>query len=316
LLIAAVLGSALLHAAWNALLRGHPDKRAGGVAVVAIGAVIAAITACVAVAVTGRAPFPGGAGLVATLIAGIFEAGYLISLSRGLAVGTLGPVYTVSRGGSLLVVWPLSVALFGEHVGAFSIAGTVVLLGGLIVTGMEQGVPKKALAWAISTAACIAGYHLVYKVALDAGAMPPAVFAVAIGLAVPVQAAVQRVGPRGALAAIRVQPAATIGAGILCTASFIVFLIALRASGAGSVLILRNTSVVFALGFGALIGDRPSRRQITGAVLVAIGAVLVGLQCPPRRSTRAARTGTRTRPGRIAGGSRRTAPTSAPGSPG
>jgi uncharacterized membrane protein len=278
LLIAAVLGSALLHAAWNALLRGHPDKRAGSVAVTAIGAVIAAVAATVAVVVTARAPFPGGAGLVATLIAGLFEAGYFVSLSRGLAIGALGPVYTVSRGGSLLLVWPLSVALFAEQVGALSIAGTAVLLAGLVVAGMDGGVPRRAIAWAISTAACIAGYHLVYKVALDAGAMPAAVFAVAIGLAAPVQAAVQRIGPRSALAAVRVRPLATIAAGLLCTASFVVFLIALREAGAGAVLTLRNTSVVFAIGFGAMIGDRPTRRQIIGALLVGAGAILVGLQ--------------------------------------
>jgi hemolysin III len=48
--------------------------------------------------------------------------------------------------------------------------------------------------------------------------------------------------------------------------------------GAGAVLTLRNPSVVFALGCAALIGEAPSRRQIVGAVCVAIGAVMVGLQ--------------------------------------
>jgi uncharacterized membrane protein len=230
-----------------------------------------------AAAWTGATPFPHTRGLIATLIAGLFEAGYLVSLSRGLAIGALGPVYTVSRGGSLLLVWPLSIALFAEAASPLSLAGSAVLLGGLTVAGMERDVPRAAIAGALATAACIAGYHLVYKVALADDAAPAAVFAVAIGLAVPVQAAVQRVSPRAALGAIRCAPRATIAAGLLCTCSFIVFLFALRAAGAGAVLTLRNTSVVFAVAFGALVGDRPTRRQITGATLVAAGATLVGL---------------------------------------
>src|SRR5262245_6806097 len=113
-MILAVLVSALLHAAWNALLRSHPDRRAGGVAVVAVAA---AVAAAAAIAWT-RDPFPGG--LLPTCIAGVFEAGYMVSLQRGFAAGGLGPVYTISRGGSLAIVWPLSVAMLGE--GAHAIA--------------------------------------------------------------------------------------------------------------------------------------------------------------------------------------------------
>lgn len=277
MLIAAVLLSALLHAAWNALLRGHPDKRAAGVAVVAIAAMVAVVVAGIGWAWTRAAPFPTVAGFGATVIAGLFEAGYLASLTRGLTVGTLGPVYTVSRGGSLLLVWPLSVALFAEPASAPAIAGSSVLLVGLVVAGMERAVPRAAIAWAVATAACIAGYHLVYKWALGDGAAPAAVFAVAIGVAVPVQAAANRVRAGGAIAAMRAAPWATVAAGALCTVSFVIFLWALRSAGAGAVLTLRNTSVLFAIGFGALVGDRPTPRQIAGAVLVAGGATLVGL---------------------------------------
>jgi drug/metabolite transporter (DMT)-like permease len=142
---------------------------------------------------------------------------------------------------------------------------------------MERRVPRVAALWGVATAACIAGYHLVYKVALDAGAAPAAVFAVAVTVAAPAQALVNRVTPRVAAKAWRLAPGTTTAAGVLCTISFVVFLIALRGGGAGAVLTLRNTSVVFALVFASFLGERASPRQMIGAALVVAGAVLVGL---------------------------------------
>jgi uncharacterized membrane protein len=63
---------------------------------------------------------------------------------------------------------------------------------------------------------------------------------------------------------------------MLSAASFLAFLGALTHGGAGLVLTLRNTSVVFAQAMAWMIGERPGRRQVLGAILVAGGAVLLG----------------------------------------
>ena len=44
--------------------------------------------------------------------------------------GRLGVVYTVSRGGAVLAVWPLSIALFAEVATVPSLAGSVLVLAG------------------------------------------------------------------------------------------------------------------------------------------------------------------------------------------
>jgi uncharacterized membrane protein len=59
--------------------------------------------------------------------------------------------------------------------------------------------------------------------------------------------------------------------------SFLMFLSALAESGAGRVLTLRNTSVVFAHAFAWLAGERPDRAQLLGGALVVLGAVVLGL---------------------------------------
>ena len=47
------------------------------------------------------------------------------------------------------------------------------------------------------------------------------------------------------------------------------------ANGAGRASALRNTSVLFALIAARILGERPTARAIGGAVLIAVGAVLV-----------------------------------------
>jgi len=71
--------------------------------------------------------------------------------------------------------------------------------------------------------------------------------------------------------------ALVVGAGLVCTASFLLYLQALALGGAGLVATLRNTSVVFAVCFARLLGERPTTRQWAGACLVTAGAM--GLAC-------------------------------------
>ena len=61
--------------------------------------------------------------------------------------------------------------------------------------------------------------------------------------------------------------------GALCGGSFLILMEALAAGGAGFVLTLRNTSVLFAVGLAFLIGERPGRAEISGSALVAAGAI-------------------------------------------
>src|SRR5262245_29635647 len=105
-----VLGSAFLHASWNAMLKRHEDPEAASVGAFAV---------CTAAGAVAAATWPGAewnAQVVWTsAVAGVFEAGYMITLARALSRAPLGPVYTVSRGGALLLIWPISIAWLGER---------------------------------------------------------------------------------------------------------------------------------------------------------------------------------------------------------
>jgi len=107
MIVALVLFSAFLHAAWNALLKREADKDRTLVAAVAIGAVFSIAIAAVRALATGVPPFAGAASFGFSVLAGVFEQIYFLTLARALDRGPLGPVYTLSRGGAVVVVYPL-----------------------------------------------------------------------------------------------------------------------------------------------------------------------------------------------------------------
>ncbi len=210
----------------------------------------------------------------------MFEWLYFAALARALDRGPLGPIYTVSRGGAIVLVWPLSVIALGEALAIPPLAGSAIVLAGLALSGAQTGDTRaargSALAWAIACAVSIAGYHLAYKVALDAGGSPSAVFALALALASAINIA--RLGPDGRRAAaqlVRARLPRVLLMGSVCGGSFLIFMEALDRGGAGYVLTLRNTSVLFATALAFAIGERPRRAQVIGAVLVAAGAVVM-----------------------------------------
>ena len=273
--LALVLGSAFLHAAWNALLKRERNLREATLALQALTAV-----AGVVLALAGPRTSLGGWRVMAWgCAAGVCEAGYFLTLAAAFGRGSLGLAYTVARGGALVLLWPISVVAFGEQVTAASIAGVVLLLAGLAATSTPSAASsgRDGLGWAALCAVCIAGYGLCYKEALSLGAMPMALFALSLSVSCPVVLVWRG---RGGVAGIRrvlgERALPILVASAMCTLSFVLILYALRSAGAGAVMTLRNTSVLFALAFAAAIGERPRTRQVLGGTLVVAGAVLVG----------------------------------------
>jgi uncharacterized membrane protein len=274
--VALVLGSALLHAAWNAILKRERDPR---LAVVPVCGVAALLGTIVAIATPGIA-FPTRAAWVFSLVAGVFEGAYFFTLGRALAGAPLGIVYTVSRGGALLLVWPFSIVMLAENVNSKGIAGTMLVALGLAATASEErtaGTSRAGLLFASACAACIAGYHLAYKYALAAGAMPASTLALSMTTGVVLNVVVLDRDRRRAAGVLARSPTVLV-AGALAGGSFLLFLFALTGGGAGAMLTLRNTSVVFAQLFAVFIGERSGARRWTGALLVAAGAILLGLR--------------------------------------
>jgi drug/metabolite transporter (DMT)-like permease len=274
-----VIASAVVHAWWNALLK---RTRAPGDAVIAI-TLFAALTA--AIVAVGLAPtLPSRRALVICLGSGVLMAAYFASLARALSLAPLGPVYTIVRGGALVLVWPVSVLLLGEHLTWGRAGGTIFVLIGLCVTGAAQHraetsrVHWRGFAIAALCACFTASYQLAHKVVLEEGAHPAHVVAIALGSAAAINIVLLgRKRVENILEATREQPVNVIGGGVLCGIGFLLFLSGMGHEGAGAVLTLRNTSILFAQLFASLMGDRPNRLGFAGAMSVFAGAALLAV---------------------------------------
>jgi len=268
-----LLASALLHASWNALVK---RERVPQLALLGVNA--ASVLLAAAVAVTWPSGgLPTGGALLWGIGAGLCEAIYFVTLGEALSRATYGAVYAVARGGALVVVWPVAVALLGEPVTPRSAAGAAIVGAGVVLVaaaGRERA-SRGGIAFAVACAASIAGYHVCYDLALASGAGPAPLFAVAFGIALPIVWARARMAGTTAARVDRHDVVRWCFAGALTTASFLLFLAGLERSGAGVALTLRNTSVVFAQLLAVLIGERVPPRQVAGSALVVIGAALV-----------------------------------------
>jgi uncharacterized membrane protein len=277
-----VVGSALLHAVWNAILKRTRSPEDAAPAIV----VVTATTALLVVLVLGQ-PLPPPRSIAWCVVSGVLEALYFVTLARAFARAPLGPVYTTVRGGALVIVWPISIAFLGEHVTLGIGCGTLLVAAGLLATGgsempasldrtWRERLAGMNLGWAALCATFVGGYQVAYKFALAAGGASQAVVAVSIGTAF-VSSFVfgGRSRARAAWAAARAEPALVLAGGILTTASFGVFMLALDRGGAGAVATLRNTSILFAQVIAFAMGERPKRLGIAGALLVTAGAVLL-----------------------------------------
>lgn len=291
MIVALVVVSAFLHALWNALLRLEQRKDQALVVATLVATAVAAAIAAVRWAL-GEALFATPASLGYAAAAGVMEALYFATLAKAMELGRLGLVYTISRGGAVLVVWPLSIAWFGEVATVTSIGGSAVVLTGLALSGLgsrkidptamaatsaRSGARRAAIGWAVVCATAIAGYHLAYTAALESGANPSACFAVAMGMATAINAGRLGSAARAGLVPLARTRGRLAVMGLVCAGSFLILLEALTRGGPGYVLTLRNTSVLFAVAMGWRIGEPPGRAEVSGAILVAVGAALMAL---------------------------------------
>lgn len=273
-----ILASAFLHAFWNARLKRQPEMDVAG-SVIFLVTGLTGVAAALAQWTFGAAtPFPTFESVGWSLAAGVCEAGYFTLLVVAFRLAPLGTVYAVSRGFAIVATWPLSVLWLGEAVSAPALAGTAIVLAGLLLSTLKLDVCGRAVLIALASGLFIAGYHIFYKLGMAAGGQPAAVFALSLGVAVPVNIALLARERRARLLALwRERVLSLTALGIICGASFLLILLALELAGAAYVLTLRNASILFALLLAWQLGETLHRRQWAGAGLIALGAALLGM---------------------------------------
>jgi len=154
----AVIGAALLHASWNALVKGGSDKLLG-ISAVIIGHVPFALLCLLFV----PAPAPSSWPLLCAGI--VLHTGYQFFLLNSYKLGDLTQVYPIARGSAPLLVALFSVLVLQVELSRIELIAVVVIGVGILSLGLvrksnNQRSPAAAIS-ALITGCFIASYSLV-----------------------------------------------------------------------------------------------------------------------------------------------------------
>ncbi len=265
----AVLGAALLHAAWNALIKSGREPLLD-TALIALGGTLVALPLLPLVRPPDPAAWPYLAASVAVHLA------YYTALAGAYKAGDLSHGYPILRGTAPLLVAAASVFWFHEALSPAAWAGVLLICGGVLSLGMAGGGASRGVTgWALLNALVIALYTLAdgtgVRLAGGAGGYVVWLFlfqGLPFGLAVLAMRRGEFLGH-----AARHWPRGLAGA-VLSGLSYGIALWAMTRAPVSVVAALRETSVIFASLIGAwFLGEGHLKARVAGAVIVFAGLV-------------------------------------------
>ncbi|HJR42050.1 MAG TPA: EamA family transporter, partial [Gemmatimonadaceae bacterium] len=134
--IALVLLSAVLHAAWNFLVKRASASGATFIFLFTIPAVV--LLAPVALLLIARQTFSFAAALPWLVGSAFIHTAYFLLLQRGYLHGDLSVVYPVARGAGPLLAALAAVVLFSERPSLLSAAGALAIIGGTVALALQS----------------------------------------------------------------------------------------------------------------------------------------------------------------------------------
>jgi drug/metabolite transporter (DMT)-like permease len=268
-----VLGSAVLHASWNALLRSGAD-RLWSMSVMCAGCALLALPVALLLPAPARASWPylAASALVQVL--------YALFLVRAYRTGLLAHVYPVARGTAPLLVTLGAAIVAGEHLAPVSLLGVALVSGGIMAIAFGRGRPDTAsLLAAAATGVMIAGYMVIDGLGVRRSEHAIAYAAwgdVISGAPMPfVYLAIRRRWPAVAWSP---ELAKAAGGAVISVIAYGVVVWAMSLTPMGQVSALRETSILFAALIGAAFLKEPlTLRRLAGAAMIAGGAVALSL---------------------------------------
>jgi drug/metabolite transporter (DMT)-like permease len=270
----AVITAALLHASWNALVKGGGDKYTNMTAVVA-GRVPYALAALPFVPAPAPESWP-------YLTAGIgLHVGYQLFLLSSYRIGDLTQVYPIARGTAPMLVALISVLFLGVALAPVELFAVALIGIGIMSLGIVRQASgtrnPHAAALAFATGCFIASYSLVDGTGARLAGTGVGFYSwLTIGNAIVFCAVTAVVNP-GALRAVprKAAPVFVVGGG----ASFAAYAIvtwAFTQAPIALVTAVRETSIVFALLIGVFfLKERLDLAKVLSTLVTLAGVALL-----------------------------------------
>lgn len=267
------LCAAVLHASWNAFLRSGAD-RFWMMTVMNLAITVAAIPVALILPVPVADAWPYIIG------SSLFQVAYGLLLVAAYGHGELGQVYPIIRGSAPLLVTAGSFFLMGEVLQPLAMLGVLCIVLGIMTLALGKArASGTSMLFALATGVAIAGYSTLDAIGIRIAGERAAYIAwifilpgILLSLAYMAMRGPFRVDIRSP------ETRKAIGGGLVSLLSYGAVLIAYSLAPAGPVSALRETSVVFAALIGwRFLGERLTPRRILACIVVATGAILIGL---------------------------------------
>ena len=273
-IVAIVLSAALLHALWNALVKGAGDKTVM-LGLIALGHVVPGLAIVILV------PSPGWATWPYVVASTVIHWGYYYFLNLAYRQSDLSVVYPVARGLAPVLIAFGAQFWVGEVLPPLAWAGIICVSGGIMVLtkGVLSGtLPATGLLAALACAVMVASYSLVDGVGVRLSANALAY----IGWLFVMEFIVAGFVFSTRWTRLCALPARTIMlgflGGIISGTAYGLVLYAKTLAPLGLVSALRETSVIFAAMIGVLwFGEGPVGNRLLAAAIVMTGIVVIGI---------------------------------------
>ncbi len=267
----AVLLAALLHASWNAMIKGGGDVLHDTAGII-VGAMLIALPFLFVVPVPTAAAWPF---IIASVTVHLAYYWLMISAYR---VGDLSLVYPLMRGVAPLITAVAGIAVLGEMPAAVAWLGMLLVSGGVFMLGyraLGHAPSRAAVVFALANAAVIALYTLIdgqgARISGDAWSYIVWLF-VLDGIPFSLWMLAKRRATF--IAHLRGRSRRALIGGGLSAAAYAISVWAMTKAPVALVASLRETSVLFATLIGArLLHERLSARRWSGVIAVVLGVL-------------------------------------------
>ncbi|MGE0502364.1 MAG: EamA family transporter [Rhizobiaceae bacterium] len=272
--LALVLSAAVLHASWNAIVKGSGDRAV----VLAAVASMHAVGGVVLILIGDPPSLPSWwAIIISTLI----HYGYYALLFQAYRLGDLSQVYPISRGLAPALVAVGTLVIIGETLSTLGWIGLAAVSIGIGILALQRGAAnadRTAVLAAVALGLTIAAYSIADGIGVRVSQSPLGYMGWLFLLEAPVVIAVLWTRRRKRMPVDwRSFGIGAIG-GVLSVTAYGVVLYAKTIAPIGAVSAVRESSVIIAALIGVVIfGERPWSGRVVAAAVVAAGVLMLAI---------------------------------------
>lgn len=278
-----LLSAATMHATWNFFAKGARNDAALSFASASCASI--AYLPIVLVVVVIERPSFGWEALGFLTVSSMLQVAYFFMLGQGYKRGDLSLVYPLARGTGPTLAVIGAIVLFGERPSPLAIAGTALVVSGIIVMSWSSelrggGGIGMAVAFALATGSVTAAYTLWDKQGIER--LTPLLYGYGLEagralLVVPFVLATGATRER-LRATLHDQRRPILAIGLLSPGAYMMVLAALSLAPVSYVAPARELSILIGALLGLrLLGESHPVRRMTGATGIVLGIVALAV---------------------------------------